>query len=71
MQYALNNKDSKGELRLPRIVITTFDCCSDKSYQEKMRLCESIGLIRKVREYYRQEKRARTYIINYLFSEGV
>jgi len=67
MEYALNAKDSKSEFRLPKVVITTFNCCSDKSYQEKVRFCESIGLIRKVREYYRQEKRARTYVINYSF----
>lgn len=68
MEYALNMKNAKGEFRLPRIVITTFDCCSDRSYQEKMRFCESIGLIIKVRDYYRQERRARTYVINYEFS---
>ena len=69
MHYALNAKNTKDEFRLPRTVITTFDCCSDKSYQDKMRLCESAGLIRKVREYYRQDKRARTYMINYVFCE--
>jgi len=70
MEYALDAKNSKGEFRLPRIVITTFDCCSDKTYQEKIHFCESIGLIRKVREYYRQEKRARTYNIHYKFCES-
>jgi hypothetical protein len=69
MQYASNAKDSTGEFRLPRTVITTFDCCSGKTYQDKIRFCESIGLIRKVREYYRQEKRARTFAINYSFCE--
>lgn len=69
MEYALNRMNEKGRFRLPRIVITTFDCCSDKSYQDKMHFCESLGLIRRVREYYRQEKRARTYVINYSFCE--
>ena len=34
-----------------------------------MEFCESIGLIQKVREYYRQQGRARTYLINYAFNE--
>lgn len=69
LEYALNAKDSKGQFNLPRVVITTFDCCSDKSYQEKIRFCESISLIRKVREYYRQERRARTYAMNFAFGK--
>jgi hypothetical protein len=69
MEYALNAKNTKDEFRLPRTVITTFDCCSDKSYQDKMRLCEFRGLVTMTRQYFRQEKRARTYMINYTFCE--
>ena len=69
LEYALRTKDSKNRFRLPIKAILKFDCCSWKSYSEKMAFCESIGLIQKVREYYRQQRRARTYLINYAFNE--
>jgi hypothetical protein len=69
LEYALNSIDSKNQFRLPLKGILKFDCCSGRSYIEKMEFCESIGLIEKVREYYRQQGRARTYFINYAFSE--
>lgn len=69
LEFSLNMKDSRGEFKLPKKVIIKFDCCSNTSYQEKIKFCESIGLITKVREYYRQDRRARTYRINYNFTE--
>jgi hypothetical protein len=69
LEYALNSIDSKNQFRLPLKAILKFDCCSGKSYLEKIEFCQSIGLIQMVREYYRQEGRARTYLINYAFSE--
>ena len=70
LEYALRTRDSKNRFRLPIKAILKFECCSWKSYSEKIAFCESIGLIQKVREYYRQEGRARTYLINYVFNEG-
>lgn len=58
LEFSLNMKDSRGEFKLPKKVIIKFDCCSNTSYQEKIKFCESIGLITKVREYYRQDRRA-------------
>ena len=69
LEYALNRKDLNNHFRLPKKTIIKFDCCSSTSYQEKIQFCESIGLIKKVKEYYRQDKRARTYRINYTFEE--
>ena len=69
LEYALNHKDSRGEFRLPWKTIIHFDCCSTKSYKAKMRFCETHGLLSKVREYYRQEHRARTYRANFPFSK--
>ena len=69
LEYALRTRDSKNRFRLPIKAILNFECCSWRSYSEKMAFCESIGLIQKVREYYRQQGRARTYLINYAFSE--
>jgi hypothetical protein len=69
LEYALNRKDSNNHFRLPKKTIIKFDCCSSASYQEKIRFCESIGLITMVREYYRQDQRARTYRINYTFAK--
>ena len=69
LKFALNTKDSGGEFKLPKKAIIKFDCSSNTSYQKKIRFCESIGLITKVREYYRQDRRARTYRINYNFAE--
>jgi hypothetical protein len=68
--YALNHKDSKGEFRLPWKVIMTFDCCSTESYKGKMHFCVTYGLISIARQYYRQDHRARTYKVNFPFSEG-
>ena len=68
LQYALNNKDSRDQFRLPYEAIIKFDCCSDKSYKAKMAFCESVGLITKIREYWRQDNRARTYRINHSFN---
>ena len=70
LEHALRTRDSKNRFRLPIKAILKFECCSWRSYSEKMAFCESIGLIQKVREYYRQEGRARTYLINYVFNEG-
>ena len=69
LQYALRTKDARNRFRLPIKAVLKFDCCSWKTYPEKMAFCESIGLIQKVREYYRQQGRARTYLINYAFNE--
>lgn len=68
LQYGLNNKDSRDKLRLPYEAIIKFDCCSDRSYKEKIAFCEKVGLITKVREYWRQDNRARTFRINYSFN---
>jgi len=70
LEYALNRKDSNNHFRLPKKTIIKFDCCSSTSYQEKIKFCESISLITKVREYYRQDQRPRTYRINYTFAKG-
>ena len=67
--FALKAKDSKNAFRLPWVVITRFDCCSRETYQEKMHFCQDKGLITKVREFYRQEHRARTFKVDYVFSE--
>jgi hypothetical protein len=69
LENALRTRDSKNRFRLPIKAILKFECCSWRSYSEKMAFCESIGLTQKVREYYRQEGRARTYLINYVFNE--
>ncbi len=69
LEYALRTKDSRNRFRLPVKAILKFDYCSWRSYLDKMAFCESIGLIQKVREYYRQQGRARTYLINYAFNE--
>jgi len=69
LEHALNHKDSRGEFRLPWKTIIHFDCCSTESYKAKMRFCETHGLLSKVREYYRQEHRARTYRVNFPFSK--
>jgi len=69
LEYALRTSDSKNRFRLPIKAILKFECCSWRSYSEKIAFCESIGLIQKVREYYRQQGRARTYLINYAFNE--
>ena len=68
--FGLNSKDAGREFRLPRKVIVKFDCCSHKSYREKVDFCEMVGLITKIREYYRQDKRARTYRVNYDYSHN-
>ncbi len=70
LNFALNRKDSKNEFRLPWVVITAFDCCSRESYQDKMHFSQERGLITKVKEFYRQEHRARTFKVNYTFSEA-
>lgn len=67
--FALHMKNSNNEIRLSWWEITRFDCCSRDTYQEKMRFCQDSGLITKVREFSRQENRARTFRVNYLFSE--
>jgi hypothetical protein len=69
LAYALRTRDTNNRFRLPIKAILKFDCCSWRSYSEKMAFCESIGLIQKVREYYRQQGRARTYLINYALNE--
>jgi hypothetical protein len=68
LEYALNAKDSNGLFRLPKKTVIKFDCCSNESYRQKIEFCESIRLIEKVREFYRQERRARTYRIIFMFS---
>jgi hypothetical protein len=68
MRYALNQKDSRGHFRLPWKTIMSFDCCSTESYKEKIKFCVTHGLLSIVREYYRQEHRARTYRVNFPFS---
>jgi hypothetical protein len=69
LEYALRTRDSKNRFRLPIKAILKFECCSWRSYSEKMEFCESVGLIQKVREYYRQQGRARTYLTNYTFNK--
>lgn len=66
--YALNKINPSNEFHLPRVVIVTFDCCSHRSYQGKIRFCETVGLITKEREYYMQDGRARGYKLHYSFS---
>jgi len=68
LAYALNKINPGNEFHLPRVVIVTFDCCSHRSYQGKIKFCESVGLITKEREYYMQDRRARSYKLRYSFS---
>ena len=68
LEYALNQKDSRGQFRLPWKAIINFDCCSTESYKEKMKFCETHDLLSRAREYYRQEHRARTYRVDFPFS---
>ena len=67
--YGLNKISPSNEFDLPRVVIVTFDCCSYRNYQGKIRFCESVGLITKEREYYMQDGRARRYKLYYSFSK--
>jgi len=69
LHYARNKIRSLNKFDLPWEAIIRFDCCSDRSYLEKLDFCKSIGLITKSEECSRALKQSRIYKVNFRFTE--
>ncbi len=70
LQYAKSHQDEINSLPLPKNLITKFRGCTDRTYQDRMRFCQSIGLIEQVSRHNRYQGLAKTFKINYRFQAG-
>jgi|GEM_PF-646807 len=68
--YAKSNQDKINALPLPKKLITKFKGCTERTYQERINFCQSIGLIELVKGHNRYQRRSRTFKVNYRFKEG-
>jgi len=70
LEYAKSHQDEIDSLALPRKLITTFKGCTDRTYQDRIKFCQSIGLIEQVSRHNRYQGVAKTFKINYRFQAG-
>lgn len=69
LEYAKSHQDGIDSLALPRKLITTFKGCTDRTYQDRIKFCQSIGLIGQVNGHNRYKRQSKTFKINYRFKE--